>query len=696
MGEFLDAIRAGALDRAVAAYGGTFLGGVFGGNAEFEGWRDEAAREFHRRYCRCLGALAAGAEAAADEAGAVRWHQLHVAAEPLSTPAILALMRALTRAGNRSGALQHSCAYAARMRAELDSAPDVAVLELAEKIREDTRGLAPDVAAEPVPEGLPERLTSSRRGVIAALVLFGLTGAILLRPSPPLNPEQVHLAPDRTLVRDSSLLLSLGRQLLRYDSAFQVVGRPASARYVVSLSQELGPDSVRLGATLDDASTHKRIGAVQLAFPHPFAPEVAGRALAERIGITLVAARSVELAGWASAAALPRSWVAFDELRKGIAAWGGREPGGPLAHFERAATLDSSSATSLVWKALVLSRGGRWKASDSALSGIQGGRRAGPWETAMMPVLRAWNRGDMAGAHAAGHRLLETVPNSEWAIVVAWDATGLGRQREALDLIERVPHTMPWLERWATVIRFQALHLSGDYGGELRVANEGLLKEPDSRWFRQVAVRALAGLGRTREVEQRCVESFQLTAQPQFEWQPCLQGIMELWGHGHVREAYVLADRVVRSTRPTVSALDRADLWTSVGDWDATARALSEVPDSLRNQAEYLHLFILTQAASGDRIGVNESRRRLDLLGALHDAAEPHGFSLREAELAALLGDRDEAVDWLAKAFQQGFRFRTHLHQSPFFVRLHGYQRFEDLKQPIDDPAHRRLAVKAP
>jgi len=695
VGEFLGAIRTGAHDRAVAAYGGSFLDGVFVGNGEFEGWRDEAARELHRSYCRCLGALAAAAEAAANQAGAVRWHQLHAAAEPLSTPVTLMLMGALTRAGDRSGALRHSSAYSERMRTELDSVPDVAVVELAEKIRREARGSRPPPAAESESAAFPDGASIGRRAVVAALVLVIFTAAILLRPSTPLDPDRVRIAPDTTLAPDSILLLNVGRQLVRYDSTLRVGGSQVGAKYVVSLSQEPGPDSVRLGATLDDASTRKRLGVVRLAFPHPFVPEVAGRALAERVGITLVALRSVEFGSWAHAAALPRSWPAFGELRKGIAAWGGAGPGGSLSYFEQAAALDSSSATPLVWKALVLSRGGRWKASDSALAGIQGGRRAGPWETAMMAVLRAWNRGDMAEAHAAGHRLLELVPNSEWALLVAWDATGLGRQREALDLMERVPRTMPWLERWATVIRFQALHLSGDYAGELRIANEGLIKQPDSRWFRQIAVRALAGLGRTREVEQRCTESFQLTAQPQFEWQPCLQGIIELWGHGHVREAHALLDRVLRNTRPSVSAIDRADLWTYVGDWAASARALGEVPDSLRDDPEYLQLLRLTQAARGDRGGVSETRRRLVAIGALRNDALPHEFSLREAEIAALLGDRDDAVDWLAKAFQEGFRFRTHLHQSPFFERLHGYPRFENLKRPIDDPAHRRLLARA-
>jgi hypothetical protein len=311
-------------------------------------------------------------------------------------------------------------------------------------------------------------------------------------------------------------------------------------------------------------------------------------------------------------------------------------------------------------------------------------------------VLRAWNRGDLAAAHVAGHRLLDIVPNSDWAIIPAWDAGGLGRQREALQLMGQVPGRDSWTRRWGDAVRFQALHLSADYAGELEVAHEGMRREPDSRWYDQFAVRALAGLGRVSEVERLCHESLALGGGPGVEWQPCQQAWIELWGHGHPANAEALAGKFIRASlelgtiSAEQSALDRAETWAEVGQWERAGQALADASETERNGVRYLEALSLIQAARGDRGAVATSRNRLAPLRSVRDGNRAIGeVSMFEASTAALLGDKEESVHWIARAFREGCRFRTFLHWNAAFDKLHGYPPFEAFKNPVEDPEHR-------
>lgn len=56
--------------------------------------------------------------------------------------------------------------------------------------------------------------------------------------------------------------------------------------------------------------------------------------------------------------------------------------------------------------------------------------------------------------------------------------------------------------------------------------------------------------------------------------------------------------------------------------------------------------------------------------------------------LVALLGERDVAVDLLAKEFRMGTTWRYALHWIPTFESLRGYPPFEALYRPVEDPAH--------
>lgn len=719
VGDFEAAIRAGELERAVELYRGAFLDGIHLGNGEFSRWRDEEAERVATRYRGAVALLARTAEDRGDHAAAVRWCRILAAAEPLSTSVTLSLMKALVRAGDRTAALDHARTYEHLVRLELETSPDSAVLTLAAQLRREvgppsdqTSGQNADRIAPPLAMVAPPPSAAGRSRFLIAtaaalLLAAGLGGIALARARRPLDPNVARIAlGPRAAAIDSLLVSRLAEILPGPDRSLRVIkGGSGRAKYVAMASAQIEGDSVRLAVDVTDASTGKRLSAIEPVVAGLDAPEVGLRKLGERLGVVLAAQRNPLFASWADAAAMPTTWASYRELEAGVQSWGSaaEDHDPPPAHFDAAASLDPNSATPLVWKALILANWEQAAGLDSVLTQLKASnRRWGAWDRAMFDVLEAWDRGDLAGGHDAGHHLLEVVPNSEWAVLVAYDATSLGRHREALELMSHVSTSSGWTRSWGTVVRFQALHLSGDYAGELALAREGLRRDPDSRFQQQILVRALAGLGRAAEVEKICTSSMALAPLPGLarEVQPCGQAIHELWGHGYPAAARGLAKKFlaavlgVDSIIPEGDALTRAEVLQYVGDWQESERALAGIPESNRDDAGYLRFLLLAKAARGDRTAVVATRDRLATLRSNLDGLSVGEWPMYEAGVAALLGDKEKAVNWIAKGFRDGFRYRTYLHWFAAFEPLHGYSPFEAFLHPVDAPEHRvRFAV---
>jgi hypothetical protein len=66
----------------------------------------------------------------------------------------------------------------------------------------------------------------------------------------------------------------------------------------------------------------------------------------------------------------------------------------------------------------------------------------------------------------------------------------------------------------------------------------------------------------------------------------------------------------------------------------------------------------------------------------------PEGETLTyfRAQVAALLGDREEAVSWLSASFREGNWDRRLLHTDQRFDGLRGYPPFEALVRPTEVP----------
>jgi DNA-binding SARP family transcriptional activator/TolB-like protein len=156
VGDFLDALDAGELERAVDAYRGVLLDGfVLPDAPEFEPWLDGERERLARLHRRALETLAGGCAAAGDPAGNVRWLQRLAAADPLDAAVATRLVRALADSGDLVGALRHTRVHAARLRQALEVEPDEEFVHLSSRISAEIAARAA-VAVTAVPLAIPE------------------------------------------------------------------------------------------------------------------------------------------------------------------------------------------------------------------------------------------------------------------------------------------------------------------------------------------------------------------------------------------------------------------------------------------------------------------------------------------------------------------------------------------------------------
>ncbi|MEO6712249.1 MAG: BTAD domain-containing putative transcriptional regulator, partial [Mycobacteriales bacterium] len=746
--EFEDSRSAGEFERAVAAYGGPFLDGFHLTNAPaFERWVDVERTRLDRDYADALRRLATAAEQSADWSAAAGWWKQLAALDPLSGAVAASLMKALAAAGDSAAALRHGQQYGSFVQEELGVAPDPAVLGVAERIRV---GTAP-ATARPQNGNLPVPLEFARRAKtpVAApdetqpaapspvflrrkTVMLGVAGVALSLLAtavgiswrvghPTLDPHRVVVASAPPAGRkagndplDAMLRERLGDGVAETHFASVVPGasvvlpadqdrgstqveqavalaRANGARFVVTSTYDIDAESVLLRAQIVDAETGSLAFPIESVHGVRSAPEPAIEVLRSRVMAVLAARLDPKLDRWSYAAAMPRTYESYRELRLGIDSFVGDDFEEATSHFQAAAALDTTSATPLVWAAFALGYHRFWPQVEVLVDTLkQSGRTFGPWDRAVLDVVDAWLTGDLAGGHAASHRLAAVVPNSEWSLPLAWDAGNLGRGKEAVRVMRGIDPERGWMQGfvWYWWSLLNAYHFIGDHATELEGAREALRREPSNRGLMRLEIRALAALGREREIEERCIDARTLRANSMIASGECALAVGELRAHGYPRAARTLREMVLAefATHPDIQREEMAEIYDAFGDIAAS--------DSISNQQQPATPYGLSRralgaAARGDRVGVEQALRAIEAAPGPRpprDARKNESLALLRAQVAALLGDRNDAVNWLNVVFQEGFWDRRLLHTDPALNGLRGYPPFEAMIRPTDDP----------
>jgi tetratricopeptide (TPR) repeat protein len=390
----------------------------------------------------------------------------------------------------------------------------------------------------------------------------------------------------------------------------------------------------------------------------------------------------------------PPSLEAYQEVSRGFEAYLLRDNTAACAHFERALRLDSAYTTALVFLAVARTYHFQYAVADTVVRRAERlSDRMTPAERALLDHLKAVIRGDREQALRAAERFSSLIPGSDLSplllasVALSVQQPGLARSALARINPDRGLHLVAPM--YWTYEATAAAEL-GDWSRSLTVAREGQRRFPESAALSALAVRALARLGRVREMEQVIAQlpagRDPLTAQAEL----AVKAWAELCASGHRDAAATLMTRYARLLDAARADTTRAArfvrggvLWRAGRPVEArdVFAALARADTGVVRLRDLGQLGIAS-ARLGDREGAARAEREI----AAANLAWGHGApELFQASIAAALGERDRAVQLLRQGLALGLGLETvggALMGNPDLEPLFGYALFEALLRP--------------
>ncbi|HET8623984.1 MAG TPA: hypothetical protein VFM14_10510 [Gemmatimonadales bacterium] len=494
-----------------------------------------------------------------------------------------------------------------------------------------------------------------------------------------------------------------------------------AAAMVVSGAYYRNGDSLELQAQVADADSGRilrAVGPIRVAAARP----VEGiEQLRERLMGALAVLVDPHFKDWTRRTPTVPTYEAYREFVEGVDLYQIAEWEPAIAHLRRATTLDSSFTLARLWLAeahlnAAMNLDEKWAIPLDSLLSLPDEVRARlpPLDRAVLDHRVAQRAGDLTGALDATRRAAALWPD-RYANSAALYALLSRRPRETAEWLDRVDgehgYTSGWSEHWWYLSI--ARHWLGDYRQELTNALGARRRRPEDPRMVEFHAQALLGLGQVRPAVQMMDSALTAALAHGDPWDALTATINatgELHAHGYPAEARAVAATVLeralaRTRRPGADSFPAAikDEYTEMTLQVAYA---AERWDQVRTLADSLLGAKPTNRVALSSLASLAARRgdRAEAEGLIHVIATrrlpprvtiyvPHhpDDALAEswyagARVAALLGDREEAVRLLNLVAQQHahllfIRF-FRLHQEIDFASLRDYPPCQALFTP--------------
>ena len=390
----------------------------------------------------------------------------------------------------------------------------------------------------------------------------------------------------------------------------------------------------------------------------------------------------------------PPSYEAYVALIRGEEAANSGATERAVAEYRTAAAADSTYALPLLRLAITSFEAGQCARVDSIVAVLH--RRRVPlsrFEGHYLDRVGALCRGDWEGANHAARRMADLAPRSQRAqFAAAYSAASVNRPREALRRLQTMDPARGWTPaegRYWIVLAF-ALHMAGDDAG-LRALPDRMRGVQRDFFTVMGAGYAAAALGRAVELERAASELIAVGRRMEATRLLFLAPLLdELRAHGRPSDAAAVSARLAAQIGAGVAPgaagdtarFVQAELLYRAGEWEA-ARALAD-PLAARHAGNPFVVALAgrTAARLGDRVA---ARRAFDALAGASHPALKGADSYVQAQIAALLGERDEAARLLQRAVAQGLPY------APDLGTAHLGHADIDLQSVLADPAVQTL-----
>jgi tetratricopeptide (TPR) repeat protein len=452
-------------------------------------------------------------------------------------------------------------------------------------------------------------------------------------------------------------------------------------------------DSLEFQAAIVDASSGKVLQSLELVRASALDPLRGIDRFRQRLTGALAALFEPALGAYAAdvSAQLP-AFDAYKEFILGVDMFQRLRMQDAAARFSSAVVLDTSFYAAQLWLAQAIGNGGRGAGREREAESIyrwldERRDRLRPLDRHSLDFSRALSRGDNRAALGFAQEAAALWPD-RWLYFASQSAMNANHPREAIELMLQAKPNVGFMRGWEFywVNLTIADHLLGRYDDQLEHAVRGRKQDPNSPVLLLEEFDALAALGRTSEIQSREGELLAIRVEhrgvrdesPAFSM---LTVARTLRAHGHSAASVALARHAEQwliahpDTGRTIDNARRDAL--RFQDRFAEARAFCESKLAVRPDDELLHGCAGAAAARlGDRAS---AERYFATLGTLRRA--PATRLQLQAQIAALLGDKERALGLIREAHAAGARMIPLKHQMDF-ESLADYPPFVEFLRP--------------
>ena len=388
----------------------------------------------------------------------------------------------------------------------------------------------------------------------------------------------------------------------------------------------------------------------------------------------------------------PPVYEAYQEYLEGMATFMRLQQREGIAHLYRAAAIDTTFVTPMLFAAFAHTTIGEWAEADSLAAIVARARdRLAPFDRHLLRWIEALTTGDYDAGLAAARRAAETSGGAEPLSLVGLTALMANRPRETLAAFGQLDPQEGLMRGFFLYWHFvsAAHHMLGEHRQELAALRRGLRQYPDHPMLRHMELLALAALGRVAEIRDTLdgregnPPGWAYPGTP--SWGDLLRPVaLDLRAHGHASAADELLDRALAWYRdqPRDSLEGEAFRYGLAralylgGRLDSAAVLFRDLARAVPDSISYHGYLGAIAARRGER------EAALAVADSLERLARPFLFGQIEywqARIAARLGDPERAVERMRRAFAAGFPYDDQLHADADLQVLNEYEAWREL-----------------
>jgi tetratricopeptide (TPR) repeat protein len=383
------------------------------------------------------------------------------------------------------------------------------------------------------------------------------------------------------------------------------------------------------------------------------------------------------------------SYAAYRAFIEGLEIFWGSDFAGSRRHFQRAIALDPDYHLPRILLIFSHRNVGEWVEAEPLVSELERRRdELSPYEGYRLDQLIAVANGDLQAAYHATHQASSISPEFGPVMDGAVYAIRLNRPKESIEAMQTIDTSrvlIGWTQYWERLTA--ARHMLGEHDEELNEALAARALYPDSLRVQFTEARARAALGDIDGIHQLIDDSIRLGMQPGWTAGGLLRATgEELITHGKPDAGYEILARAItwyQNLPPKEKeALNESQAITllSAGRVEDAIVLLELLQQKDPNRFSTLGALGLAKALQGNRAGAERISEQLENINV------PYSFgntSVWQAKIAAALGNKDQAMVFLRRAFSEGTGMDDWIHREPAFRSLLDHPAYQDLLQPI-------------